>query len=550
MELLERHARHCDEDAFAAIVQRHLGLVYSAALRQVRSPELAEEVSQSVFVDLARNAVRLRRDTILTAWLYQVTRRTAIDVIRREVSRQLREQVASEMNAMNANTDWTQIEPLLDEAMLELEETDRKAVLLRYFENKSLKEVGSMLGTTDEAARKRVNRAVDCLREVLAKRGVTVGASVLTAIISANAVHAAPVGLSVTISTAALGGGTLAATTVATITQSIAMTTLQKTFVAAALLAAVGTATYEARQAANQSAQNRELEQRQTSLLGQIQQLQLERDASTQRVASLTKELANVQKAPSEVMKLRGQVGVLRQEKDDLGKASALSKITADPATRKAMRDQQKMGMQLIYGDLMGRMKLSSEVGEKFHDLLADDVMDQIDLITQSLQDKAGTAEVDRVFSAHEAALRDKLGALIGPSGLEQYDEYSKDILGTLTAAQFESSLTGEKDAKTEKKQQLLQAMREENHAALAAAGLSANFQTVPMLNLRNIASEESAEKNLSLMDGVYERVEARAASFLSADELTAFQGFRKKALENSRSALLMNRKMMAPIVQ
>ena len=247
-------------------------------------------------------------------------------------------------------------------------------------------------------------------------------------------------------------------------------------------------------------------------------------------------------------MQLRGQVGVLRQEKADLGKASALSKITADPATRKAMRDQQKMGMQAIYGELTGRMKLAPEVGEKFHDVLADGIMDQIDLITQSLQDKAGTAEVNRVFSSHEAALREKLGALIGPSGLEQYDEYSKDILGTLTAAQFEPSLTGEKEAKAEKKQQLLQAMLEENHAALAAAGLSSDFQTVPMLNLRNIASEESAEKNLSLMDGIYQRVEARAASFLSADELTAFQGFRKKALENSRAAILMNRKMMAPI--
>src|SRR5947207_4370377 len=101
LEMLQRYARDRSEDAFAEIVRRHADLVYSAALRQVRSPQLAEEVAQSVFTDLARNAHRLAPDTILTAWLYQVTRRTAMDVVRKEVRRQLREQIAVEMNTMN-----------------------------------------------------------------------------------------------------------------------------------------------------------------------------------------------------------------------------------------------------------------------------------------------------------------------------------------------------------------------------------------------------------------------------------------------------------------
>jgi RNA polymerase sigma factor (sigma-70 family) len=185
------------------LLKRHLNLTYSAALRQVRSPQLAEEVSQSVFTDLARNAHRLAPDTILTAWLYQVARRTAIDVVRREARRQLREQIASELNAMNATAaDWTHIEPLLDEAMHALDDTDRAAVLLRYFENKSLQEVGDALGMSDDAAQKRVSRAVERLREFFAKRGVTVGASGLVAAVTANAVQAAPVGLAVTISAA------------------------------------------------------------------------------------------------------------------------------------------------------------------------------------------------------------------------------------------------------------------------------------------------------------------------------------------------------------
>ncbi|MGA3285502.1 MAG: sigma-70 family RNA polymerase sigma factor, partial [Verrucomicrobiota bacterium] len=151
LDLLQQYARQNSQDAFTEIVRRHVDLVYSAALRQVRSPQLAEEVAQSVFTDLARNAGKLSNATggspVLTAWLYAVTRRTAIDVVRRESRRQLREQIAVEMTNMNATAEnWTHIEPLLDEAMHELDETDRAAVLLRYFENKSLREVGQSLG--------------------------------------------------------------------------------------------------------------------------------------------------------------------------------------------------------------------------------------------------------------------------------------------------------------------------------------------------------------------------------------------------------------------
>src|SRR5689334_17872924 len=152
LELLAQYARTGAEEAFAELVHRHLDLVYSAALRQVRSPQLAEEVAQSVFIDLSRQAAGLKSGTVLAAWLYQVTRHAAIDVVRREASRQLREQIATEMNSMNATAaDWTHIEPLLDEAMHALDDTDRTAVLLRYFENKSLREVGITLGTSENA---------------------------------------------------------------------------------------------------------------------------------------------------------------------------------------------------------------------------------------------------------------------------------------------------------------------------------------------------------------------------------------------------------------
>src|SRR3954467_13653317 len=118
MELLASYTGNGSEAAFTELVHGHLDLVYSAALRQVRSPQLAEEVAQSVFADLAGNAARLQPETVLAAWLYQVARRTAVDVIRRESRRQLREQLALEMAAMNDHPSiWKEIEPLLEEAM-------------------------------------------------------------------------------------------------------------------------------------------------------------------------------------------------------------------------------------------------------------------------------------------------------------------------------------------------------------------------------------------------------------------------------------------------
>jgi len=250
--LLARNASHQAEDAFAEIVRRHLGLVYSAALRHVRAPQLAEEVAQSTFIKLARYAGQLAPDTILPAWLYQVTRREAIDVVRREASRQLREQIATEMNAMNATAaDWTHIEPLLDEAMHALDDTDRTAVLLRYFENKSLREVGATLGTSENAAQKRLARAVERLREFFAKRGVTVGASGLVVVISANAVQAAPVGLMLTISTAAaIAGSTIYTTATLTQTTVIAMNSIKAKFAVAIICAVIiaGTGTFLVRQ--------------------------------------------------------------------------------------------------------------------------------------------------------------------------------------------------------------------------------------------------------------------------------------------------------------
>jgi hypothetical protein len=207
---------------------------------------------------------------------------------------------------------------MLDDAMNTLDDTDRAAVLLRYFENKSLREVGAALGTSEDAAQKRVSRAVERLREFLAKRGVTIGASGLVVAIAANAVQAAPVGLAATIAAAAaLAGTTIATAATATAVKTIAMTTMQKAIITAMLVAAVGAGVYEARQSSQLREQIQARQRQQAPLTEQLRQLQRERDDATNRLTLLAAEVATLKRTPAELLKLRGEVTRLRADAND-----------------------------------------------------------------------------------------------------------------------------------------------------------------------------------------------------------------------------------------
>jgi RNA polymerase sigma factor (sigma-70 family) len=311
-QLLERYVRDRSEEAFAEIVRRYLNLIFSAALRQVRQPQLAEEVTQAVFVDLARQAKSLAPDTILSAWLYQVARRTAIDVIRRESRRQMRERTAQELTHMNASdVDWTQVEPLLEEGMEALEEKDRAVLLLRYFENKSLLEVGQALGINEDAARKRVSRSVERLREFFVRRGVSVSSMGLTATITSNAIQTAPAALGPVVISAALVSGTTVTVSATAVSKIIAMTTLQKALLATTLVSAAA-GLYEAHEASNARAQLRVTQQQENALSSQIDQLTRVRDDLSGQLAAFKE--AKVKSGDNEVLRLRNEVGQLRAQ--------------------------------------------------------------------------------------------------------------------------------------------------------------------------------------------------------------------------------------------
>jgi uncharacterized protein (TIGR03435 family) len=217
--LLREYVDHDSEEAFATLVTRHVNKVYSVALRHTRNPHQAEEITQAVFVILAKKSRHLGRSVVLSGWLYQTARLAAMTFIRSEIRRARREQEAQMQTLLNETESdvWTQIAPLLDTAMAGLNEKDRYAVVLRFFDGKSMREVGAALGGSEDAAKTRLNRAVEKLRQFFVKRGIASTAESITGAIAANSVQAAPAALAKSVTAVALAKGAAASSSTLTL---------------------------------------------------------------------------------------------------------------------------------------------------------------------------------------------------------------------------------------------------------------------------------------------------------------------------------------------
>lgn len=312
-QLLSQYCETHSEPAFAELVSRHIDLVYAAALRIVGGDQhLAEDVTQMVFTDLARKAAALPRGIQLAGWLYRHTSFTAANTVRSERRRTAREQKAVAMSASDESSDpsWEQLAARLDGALNRLRRDDREALVLRFLKREDLGAVGAALGISEDAAQKRVARALERLRLILQREGVTTTAAALAAGLASHAVTAAPTGFALSVAAASVSAAAQAGA-LFNLVQAVVAMKVQVSVITLVLAANVVTPLFMLRQIQSQ------LRLQDQALLAGAEQLAALR-AERDRLANLVTVAENAPALPpkqfSELLHLRGEIGRLRKE--------------------------------------------------------------------------------------------------------------------------------------------------------------------------------------------------------------------------------------------
>lgn len=338
--LLEQFARRGSEAAFAELVGRHLDLVHAAALRQVAGDAgKAQDVTQAVFCELARKAPALLGHPSLAGWLYSTGRHIASRLQRAETRRTARETASLAMNdtATEPEIDgvWKEIRPLLDEAMGELHEKDREAVILRFFQNRTMSEIGGALRLGENATRMRVERALERLRERLGRKGIKSSASLLGAALAANAVSAPPIGLASTVLGSALAGAAAAGAATTTTLPLLHFMTATQLKAGLATMALVGATTGLLVTQNSKAALEAELASLRAAA-PEVERLRAENKRLGQ-VEMGEAEVGRLRAQTTELARLRGEVTLLKKELADA--QAALASAAARPTPPQAAKE-------------------------------------------------------------------------------------------------------------------------------------------------------------------------------------------------------------------
>ena len=366
-ELLRRYVEERSESAFTELVREHLNLVYSAALRQTSGDRaLAEDLSQLVFTELARKAPRLLGHPSLAGWLYTTVRHVAANLRRAEQHRRQREEEAQSMNALlSADSPievWQRIQPVLDDALHELCEADRAVVVLRFLEDRTLREVGERLGLKENAARMRVDRALEKLRRRLARRGLTSTASGLTAALAIGVITPAPAALASTIASTALASGTAVGSTTLTLLKMMSLSKAKVGLIGALVVTGVAVPVWQEtrlQRVRSENAQLRENDSEFAALQGELERLR-KVEADQAELERLRQWQARTQ---PELLRLRGMGGVARRANAEAEEMRAqlarhASEAGTNPITG-AMGDAMKRAMEQQAEGRLSRMTAS-----------------------------------------------------------------------------------------------------------------------------------------------------------------------------------------------
>ncbi len=538
-QLLRDYAERRSEASFAELVRRHVDFVYSAALRMVRDAHLAEDVTQSIFVALSKNAGQLTDRPVLSGWLHRTAQNLAANAVRTEVRRRNREQEAVAMNELLAHESdaaWENIALHLDAALGELSEPDRDALLLRYFERKSAREMAQTLGTSEEAAQKRVNRAVERLREFFSKRNVTIGASGLTVLISTNAVQAAPIDLIAVVSSAvSLAGTAVQTSTAIAATKTIAMTTLQKTLAATTVTILVGVGGYEALLVSRLREQNQTLRQQQAPLAGQVQRLQREKDETANRLSALADEMQRGKGNSTELLKLRNEVGMLRQQ-SALNQANAktpgqtMAKLMSDSSAIELARVQIQQKVKDWYTPLTKSLNLSPETTGQLFKLITDTELKKKAMYAQLLSGDVDAETALQNRDNAKAETKRQIAELLGDSGYAQFDQFNRDA----AAYELVKGLNKELDDK---------ALNDDQSKRIMA--LFAAEPAIPIDDMDLFRSKESLDALFqTLVDRGHHDLQ-KAASFLTPEQLAAAYSIQSNYFNTIKTQLTLGQQLV-----